>query len=354
MQEIEFEVLGALGLVTLNRPKSLNALTLEMIRALAPQLDAWAKDSAIKAVAIQGAGDRAFCAGGDVRAVWYAAKAGGHQPGVPGHMASDFFREEYRLNRQIHTYPKPYIALIDGICMGGGVGLSIHGSLRIAGPKTLFAMPEGAIGFFPDVGGSYFLSRMEDGLGLYLALTGERLHAADCLTAKIATHHIASEKTQSVLERLAAWKGQGAPDDLLQDLTSSPAPGELDKLRPAIDRCFAGKDSIAAVIKALEAEGSDWAKATLQTLSKRSPLSLALSIVALSRGSKLNFDGCMKMEYRLSQALMGSKSDFFEGIRAVLVDKDHAPKWRHASPLAVDADEVESFFQNLGEHELTF
>lgn len=348
MQDILFAQQGALGLITLNRPKALNALTLEMIRALHPQLTAWAIDPSIKAVAIRGAGDRAFCAGGDVRAVWYAAKAGSHAPGGSGHMASDFFREEYQLNRTIHLYPKPYIALIDGITMGGGVGLSIHGKRRIATEKTLFAMPETAIGFFPDVGGSYFLSRMEGGLGLYLALTGERLHAADCLAAGIATDLVASAAMPALLEALS--QGQALPTTRPAELEAA----QLPAIKDAIARCFVGKASVLEIVAALETESSPWAKATLNTLAKRSPASLAISFLALQRGKTLAFDDCMKMEYRLSQALMQPGSDFFEGIRAVLVDKDHAPRWRHARLADVLPAEVETCFAPLGKGELTF
>lgn len=351
--EIAFETRGPLGLVTMTRPKALNALTLGMIRALHPQLDRWAADPAIAAVAIRGEGGKAFCAGGDVRAIWETAKAGGHVPGEPGQLAADFFREEYQLNRRIHTFEKPFVALIDGITMGGGVGLSVHGDLRLAGPRTLFAMPETAIGLFPDVGGSYFLPRLPGGLGLYLALTGERLKAADCLYAGIATHYVAAEE-EEILAALAAADWQ-APEACLAPLLGEPeVPALLPPHRAAIDRCFAGRDSVEAVVAALEAEGSDWARATLATLAKRSPTSMKVAFEQLRRGATASFDDCMTMEYRLSQAAMRPGSDFFEGIRAVLVDKDHAPTWNPESLAGVGAAAVAAWFQPLGAHDLTF
>ncbi len=356
--EISFETSGPLGLITMTRPKALNALTLTMIREMHPQLDAWAADPAVAAVAIRGAGERAFCAGGDVRAVWSAGQDGLHAPGKPGHLAADFFREEYQLNRRIHTFEKPYIALIDGITMGGGVGLSVHGDLRLAGPMTLFAMPETAIGLFPDVGGSYFLPRLPGALGLYLALTGERLKAADCLTAGIATHNLAGGAEEAVVEALAAadWgQGLAAAEAALKPLLAEPAePGKLAELQPAIDRCFGGKESVEAVIAALEAEGDDWAEATLATLAKRSPTSMKVAFEQLRRGAALDFDACMVMEYRMSQAAMRPGRDFYEGIRAVLVDKDHAPEWSPASLAEVNVAAVEAWFASLGERDLTF
>lgn len=356
--EISFETRGPLGLITMTRPKALNALTLSMIREMQPQLDRWAADPAVAAVAIRGEGERAFCAGGDVRAVWTAGQDGQFQPGIRGHLAGDFFREEYQLNRRIHTFEKPYIALIDGITMGGGVGLSIHGDLRLAGPKTLFAMPETAIGLFPDVGGSFFLPRLPGAFGLYLALTGERLKAGDCMTAGIATHNVAGDSEEAIIDALskADW-GQGlrAAETALAPFTAEPeAAGHLSALRAAIDRCFGGKNKVEEVIAALEAEGGDWAEATLATLAKRSPTSMKVTFEQLRRGADLDFDACMTMEYRMSQAAMRPGRDFYEGIRAVLVDKDHAPKWSPGSLEEVHSAAVEAWFAPLGEGDLSF
>ncbi len=356
--EISFETRGPLGLITLTRPKALNALTLPMIREMHPMLDRWAADPAVAAVAIRGEGERAFCAGGDVVAVWKAGQDGSHAPGKRGHLAGDFFREEYQLNRRIHTFEKPYIALIDGITMGGGVGLSIHGDLRLAGPRTLFAMPETGIGLFPDVGGSFFLPRLPDSLGLYLALTGERLKAADCLAAGIATHALAGEREEELLEALAAadWsQGLAAAEAALAPLREEPAePGKLADLRPAIERCFAGQESLEDIIDALEAEESDWAKGCLATLARCSPTSLKVTFEQLRRGAKLDFDDCMVMEYRMSQAAMRRGRDFYEGIRALLVDKDKNPRWSPPNLGEVNTAAIEAWFASLGEGDLTF
>jgi len=356
--EVRFRVEGPLGIITMTRPKALNALTLPMIRLMAPQLAAWAEEPAVKAVAIEGEGERAFCAGGDVRAVWSAAKEPGYSAGQEGFLAADFFREEYRLNRQIHTYAKPFIALIDGVTMGGGVGLSIHGDLRIATERTLFAMPETAIGLFPDVGGHWFLPRLPGAIGLYLALTGDRLKAADCLTAEIATHYVPAEAMPAVLEALkgADWsQGAAGASAALGALTAQPEEaGHLPEQRERIDRCFGGKASVEEVVAALKAEDDDWARGCLETMGKRSPTSMKLSFEQLRRGATMDFDAGMQMEYRLSQWCMRPGSDFFEGIRAVLVDKDHAPTWSPDSLAGVTDDLIQSAFDPLPEGELTF
>lgn len=356
--EVTFEQRGALGLVTMTRPKALNALTLGMIRLMQPALESWAADDSVKAVAIRGEGERAFCAGGDVRAVWEAGKDGRHVPGEPGLLTADFFREEYRLNRLIHHFPKPFVALIDGVTMGGGVGLSIHGPLRLASERTLFAMPETAIGLFPDVGGSWFLPRLPGGIGCFLALTGARLKATDCLYAGIATHFAPAETLEKVVAALekASWNdGLAGGIAALRPFTGHPGEaGLLAEQRPAIDRCFAGKDSVEAVVAALEAEKNDWGKETLETLAKRSPTSMKVSFEQLRRGARLDFDDCMVMEYRIAQRAMLKGSDFFEGIRAVLVEKDHAPKWNPATLAEVSDAAVQAYFEPLGEHDLSF
>ena len=214
--EVLFEQRGAVAIITLNRPRALNALTLGMVRALQARLDAWAEDASVAAVVIQGAGEKAFCAGGDVRAVWYAAREGGS-------LTREFFYEEYTLNRTIHRYAKPFIALIDKVCMGGGVGLSIHGSHRVAGDRTMLAMPETAIGLFPDVGGGWFLPRLPGRSGTWMSLTGARLDAADCVELGIATY-VPSERHPEVIERLAAadlTDARSAVDSLLAELAAS-------------------------------------------------------------------------------------------------------------------------------------
>ncbi|MBC6416755.1 MAG: enoyl-CoA hydratase/isomerase family protein [Rhodospirillales bacterium] len=356
--EIGFETRGSLGLVTFVRPKALNALSLSMIREMHPQLDRWEADPAITVIAVRGTGGKAFCAGGDVRAVWDAGRDGSFVPGKPGHLAGDFFREEYRLNHRIKTLSKPYVALIDGIVMGGGVGLSVHGMARVASERTLFAMPETHIGLFPDVGGSYFLPRLPDSFGLYLGLTGERLKAEDCLTAEIATHYLLSAQHEALLEalsKLAPGADAKAVTTLLDGMAAAPeADGHLAADRAAIERCFAGKQSLEAIAAALAGEEGDWAKLAAKRIASGSPTSLKVTFEQLRRGGQLDFDACMIMEYRMSQAFMDPRSDFYEGIRAVLVDKDRSPKWAPASLEAVTAEWVERHFVPLGDLDLTF
>ena len=348
--EILFDIRGPLAVITLNRPKALNALTLGMIRALQPKLEAWAGDPAVKAVVIEGAGEKAFCAGGDVRAVWQAGKDGGA-------LTREFFYEEYKLNRTIHVFPKPYVALIDGIVMGGGIGLSVHGSHRIAGDRTLAAMPETAIGLFPDVGGSWFLPRLPGRLGLWMALTGARLKAADALYADVATEYVPSDRHGELEAALTAALADSddagaAVDAAIADFAADPGLAPLAEQRADIDRLFAA-DGVAEILAALRADGGAWAAAQLEILESRSPTSMKVTAEQLVRGRDLDFDACMTMEYRMSQAAMADR-DFYEGIRAVLVDKDHAPKWQPASLAEVGDDLVERYFAPLGPRDLTF
>jgi enoyl-CoA hydratase len=354
-EQIAFHRRGPIGEVELTRPKALNALTLEMIEAYHPQLDAWADEPDVRAVLIRGAGEKAFCAGGDVRAVWDDGKAA--QTGESdGELTRRFFAAEYSLNRAIHSFPKPYVAWIDGITMGGGLGLSVHGSHRVAGDRTLAAMPETAIGFFPDVGTTWLLPRLPGATGTYLALTGARLKAADALYTGLATHYVPSDAQHDLAQALAEADLSGDAhteiDGLLAELEGDPGTAPLKDVRDAIDRCF-GQPSLDQVVRALEAEGTAWADETLDALSKRSPSSMKLAFAALQRGRHLDFDSCITMEYRLSQALMAAH-DFYEGIRAVLVDKDQSPQWDPPRIEDVDDDTVERAFQSLGERDLVF
>ncbi|RMD64375.1 MAG: enoyl-CoA hydratase/isomerase family protein [Alphaproteobacteria bacterium] len=355
-QDILFEVRGSIGLVTLNRPRALNALTLAMCQAFDARLATWSADPQVRAVVVKGTGERAFCAGGDVRAIWEAGRKG--EP-----LSADFFRAEYRLNRRIKRFPKPYVALIDGITMGGGVGVSVHGSHRIATERTLFAMPETGIGLFPDVGGGYFLPRLPGRIGLYLALSGVRLKAADCLYAGIATHHVAAAalpELEAALAEALADGGSGPAgadaharvETVLGRFAGDPGPAPLAAHREAIDRCFAA-ESVEAILAALEAEGSDWARETLNILQSRSPLSLKVTFEQMRRGATMDFEEVMVMEYRLSQAFMAGH-DFYEGIRAVVIEKDNAPMWDPPSLDAVTPQMVEACFAPLGDRDLTF
>jgi enoyl-CoA hydratase len=347
--EILFERHGALAEITLHRPRALNALTLGMIRELSPRLRDWAEDPSVAAVLIKGAGDRAFCAGGDLRAFWDSRHGRRRQAG-------GFFREEYRLNRQVFRFPKPYIAIIDGIVMGGGVGLSVHGRYRVASERTRFAMPETGIGLFPDVGGSYFLPRLPGELGLYLGLTGHRLDAADCLYCGIATHYVEAAALPVLEAALSQALGTGcasaAAADLLDRMSADPGPSALAADREAIDRCFA-QESVEAILTALEAEGSDWAAHTLKRLHACSPTSLKLTFRQIRTGAELDFDAAMVMEFRLSQACLAGH-DFLEGVRAVVIDKDMAPVWDPASLADVNEAAVAASFEAQQLPDLTF
>ncbi len=340
--EVLFARDGVAGIITLNRPKAMNALTLNMVRAIHPQLIAWAADDAVKLVIIEGAGEKAFCAGGDIRALHDWGKAGDHH-------VIDFYREEYRLNAFIKTYPKPYVALMDGIDMGGGVGVSVNGSHRVASERLVFAMPETGIGLFPDVGGTYFLPRCPGEIGMYLGLTGQRLKAADAIYASIADVFVASENFDALKVRLAS--GQ-ALDTALGGLKGDAGEASLAAQHTKIDAHFS-KSSVVKIIASLEADGSEWASKTLSVLAAKSPTSLLVAYAQVRAGASLSFDEAMRLEFRLTNRFMRGH-DFYEGVRAIIIDKDQAPKWKPATLAAVSAADVDAYFATLGEDELRF
>ncbi len=325
-QDIHFERTGTLGRIVLDRPKALNALTLDQVHVIHPQLDAWAADPAVTAVVIEGAGEKAFCAGGDIKLLFEACKAGDRE------FVAAFYRDEYRLNRRIKTMPKPYVALLDGIVMGGGVGVSVHGRFRVATERTLFAMPETGIGFFPDVGGSHFLPHLPGDIGMYLGLTGARLKAADTLHVGVATHYVESERLPALREALSEARDAAEVEATLAGFASDPGPAAIDDKRALIDRCF-GKASLAEVLAALAAESDPWAAETLAGLVKKSPHLVAVSFEMIRRGRTMSFDDCMKMEFRLAMELAPAH-DFVEGVRALLIDRDNTPDWRKAGAAA--------------------
>jgi enoyl-CoA hydratase len=333
--EIQFERRGAVGLVTLSRPKALNALTHAMCVSLRLQLDVWAIADEIKTIVVQGAGDRAFCAGGDIRSLYESGKAG-----TP--YAREFYRDEYILDAVIKHYPKPYIALISGIVMGGGVGVSVHGSHRIADETTTFAMPETGIGLFPDVGGSYFLPRLPGGSGMYLALTGARLKYLDAVSLGVATHFVPGNKREALLARLADGLN---PDAALAGIAERPQPSPLAERRPQIDRLFA-KASVEAILEALDGEADDWARENAKTIRSKSPTSLKLTFRQLREGAKLSFDDCMRMEFRMVNRVIEGH-DFYEGVRATIIDKDNVAKWRPSSLAEVRDDDIAAYFAPL-------
>ncbi|HVZ70478.1 MAG TPA: enoyl-CoA hydratase/isomerase family protein [Rhizomicrobium sp.] len=338
--EILFEQRGAAGLITLNRPKALNALTHEMCLKMKGQLDRWSKDASIESVVIRGAGDRAFCAGGDIRALYESGKA-------KTAYAYDFYRDEYILNAAIKHFPKPYIALINGIVMGGGVGVSVHGSHRIASENVTFAMPETGIGLFPDVGGSYFLPRCPGEIGMYLALTGARLRTADMLYAGIATHFVQMTKWDSLIAKLAEGS---APGDAVKSCSDTVPGGFLAEHRAVIDRIFAG-NSVEEILSALDAERTDWSEDTARTIRTKSPTSLKVAFRQVRNGARLDFDDCMRMEWRMVNRIIAGH-DFYEGVRATILDKDGAPKWHPAELRSVSEADVQAYFAPLENKEL--
>lgn len=345
---ILFERRGAAGVVTLNRPKALNAVSHAMVLAFHAQLNAWADDPAVTRVVITAAGERAFSAGGDIRALYDRGKAGRADD------ALQFWRDEYPLNAAIKNFRKPYIALIDGIVMGGGVGVSVHGSHRVAGDRFSFAMPEVGIGFFPDVGATWFLPRMPGEIGTYCALTGERFGIADGVGAGIATHRVPSSRFPALIEGLA---GTVSVDAVLSAFAEPAGQGPIMARRAVIDRLFAG-DRVEAILEALDGEASstgsdaEWAGKTAALMRTKSPMSLKLALAQVRRGKDWDFETCMRAEFRIVSRIIHGH-DFYEGVRAVIVDKDNNPRWQPATLAAVSEAEIERHFAPLETGELS-
>ena len=344
--EVTTEVRGQVGCITLNRPRALNALTLDMVRDLMAALLAWRDDARVLAVAIRGSNKEgpfgAFCAGGDIRFL--------HQAGSQGNpQVEDFFTEEYALNHLIHHYPKPYIAFMDGIVMGGGMGISQGASLRVVTERTRMAMPETAIGMFPDVGGGYFLSRCPGHVGEWLALTGDTIGAGDAVASGLADGCVPAPAQE------ALWQALGqqhfADSEQVQKLVASKfiAAGE-DRLcaRAEIDHYFA-LPSVAAIVNALEASDSPWAQATATTLRKRSPLMLHVVLEQVRRARGMSLADDLRMERDMVRHcfhLRPGQSETLEGIRALAVDKDHTPRWQPARIEEVSDAMVAAFFDS--------
>jgi enoyl-CoA hydratase/carnithine racemase len=347
--EILCEVRNHVAFVTLNRPAALNSLSMGMVVGLRAVMRDCAHDPEVRAVLLKGAGDKAFCAGGDIRALYdsFRSSETPHR---------DFFVAEYPLDYFLHFYPKPYIALMDGITMGGGMGLAQGSRMRIVGERTRIAMPEVAIGFFPDVGGSFFLSRAPGQLGLYLALTGSQIRAADALYTGLADVYLAREavdKLQAQLSELKwsdsseAWRGDLGR--LLRGLATGEAGvAPLASVRPAIDEHFAAA-SVPDLLKSLDDERRPeylyWARQTSATIKTRSPTMLAVTLRQLRLGRTMSFADCLRMEISMTQRL-AAQGDFIEGVRAVIVDKDNKPKWRPATLAEVTDASVDVFFED--------
>jgi enoyl-CoA hydratase len=342
--EILFEVKDGLGLITLNRPKALNALTHGMILELEKVIPKWEKDSAIKAVVLRGAGDRAFCAGGDVTNLYRESREN-----PSGTLRRDFFYDEYIVNRRIYRYAKPWISLIDGIDMGGGVGLSVHGSHSVASEKFMFAMPETTIGLFPDVGGGYFLTRLQGALGTFLALTSHRLKVADAVWAGIVDAHVPSAKMNELQAALGAADLSGPDVDrkvrsVIARFTADPGLPTLPAMMPDIDRCFSA-ESVAEIEDKLKNHPGEWAQKQLAALLKLSPLAMSITLEQLKRCANRSFEDSMTIEYRMAQACMRPDHDFFEGVRALLIDKDQKPKWNPPPLQGATREMVEAHFK---------
>ena len=343
--DILFEARGRAGIVTLNRPDAFNALTLPMAHAMHAQLDQWAVADEIERVVLKAAPGKAFCAGGDIRNLYDWGRAGDPR-------ALRFFHDEYRLNRAIKTYPKPFISLIDGIVMGGGVGLSVHGSHRVATENIVFAMPEVGIGLFPDVGATYVLPRLPGETGAYLALTGNRFRRADCLWSGIATHGTDAARLGELLDALADTDDV---DGVLAEFAAAPEPAPHAAARPVADRVFAG-DEVAAILHALDSltgDDAEFGGKTASTVRAKSPTSLKIALRQIRLGATLAFDDCMRVEFRIvSRVLKGH--EFYEGVRATIIDKDQAPDWDPATLDAVTDADVARYFAPLGDNELEF
>ncbi len=348
-QDILFERRGGLGLVTLNRPAALNALTHDMALKLEARLRDWAADRAVAAVAIRGAGEKAFCAGGDVRALYEAGREDGARNFA-------FYADEYRLNTLIREFPKPYVAFMDGIVMGGGVGVSIHGARRVAGDRTIFAMPETGIGLFPDVGATFFLPRLPGGTGMWLALTGARLRTADAVAADVCDLYIPSTHVDQAIASLAhadygaeTMQAFEAVDWALEAFARHPDADPSPMPREKIDRLFAG-DSVEAILEALAADGSDWAAAQRAAILSKSPTCTRIAFRQVRTGAGLGFRDCMRLEYRLARFCM-TQPDFYEGVRATIIEKTGAPRWRPATLAEADDAHVAPAFAPLPEGE---
>ncbi|TMW63856.1 hypothetical protein Poli38472_002797 [Pythium oligandrum] len=363
--------------VQFNRPKVLNALNLPMVHHLTKRLHKIEANENVNAIIFSGAGEKAFCAGGDIRSLYDNGKDASTRQ-----VAYDFFRHEYRLNYLLATTEKPIISFLNGVTMGGGVGLSMHGKFVVATEKTLFAMPETAIGFFPDVGASYLLPRLGrkvvegenyeadvpksravkgQGLGTYLALTGDRVKGKEVIGFGLATHYLPTNEYETLVHHLTGLEfpstmPQDERDEMIheaiEELETDEAFQEVDpEYLETVENIFGAQnddDTVEGIFSRLEKNGSDWAKQTLATLKAMSPLSLKVTLEQMRQGAVKNCAECFQMEYRIATRMM-ENPDFFEGVRAVIVDKDKSPKWRHKDITQVSQEEVTRYFAPLAE-----
>lgn len=336
---VRFELRGAAGIITLDRPRALNAIDHPMVRAMRAQLDAWATDEAVAHVILRSAHERAFCVGGDVRAMAELGRAGNKEA------ARDYWRDEYALDYHVATYPKPFVALVDGLCFGGGFGVSGHARFRVAGENLGFAMPEVAIGLFPDVGATFVLPRLPGWTGTWLAMTGARIGLSDAMALGLYTHHVPVARWPELIDALV--DGEPVERTLARFAAHAPA-ASLRPLFPAIDRIFAG-GSVMAILIALDqaAKGSgdeaEFARIQAATLRRASPTSVHIAFQQMQRGAGVDLAGSFAYEFRLVSRLL-DQPDFYEGVRAVLIDKDQTPRWSPASLQAVDPAAIAALF----------
>ncbi len=342
-QDVLIRIQGHAGFISLNRPSALHALTLDMVHAMTQALLKWRTSKKVKCVIIDHAEGRGFCAGGDIAFLRNSALNDG---GVSGRK---FFHDEYQLNHLLFTYPKPVVAFMDGITMGGGVGISQPARYRVATENTRFAMPETGIGLFPDVGGGWYLSRLEGRVGQYLALTGARIDGAECEALKLATHYLQSDSTGEAKRRISEEEPDRIDGILGTMAVPTPDAKILDNIIP-INQNFAS-DRFEDILAALDADGSDWAIRERATLMIKSPQTCKVALRQLAEGTALtDFADNMRMEYRIGSRVL-TRPDFAEGVRAVIVDKDNAPKWDPATPEGVTDDLINSIFAPLAAEE---
>jgi enoyl-CoA hydratase len=340
--EVRVERRGAAGVLILNRIPALNALTLRMVRDISVALDAFERDAGVARVVVCGAGERAFCAGGDIRWLYERGLAGDYAA------QSAFFREEYTLNARIKRFPKPYVSLIDGTVMGGGVGVSLHGSHRVATEKAVFAMPEVGIGFFPDVGATYALPRVPHAIGVAMAATGLRANGADMAALGLATAYVESRKLPALAQAL---ERPGDADAILAEFSSPPPPSKLLAEAATIERAFAQADA-GSIEAALKAQDTEFTRRLLDMIATKSPTSLAIALRQMQLGGSLTFEQAMAVEFRVVTRICQGH-DFYEGVRATLVDKDNRPQWRPPAGERPESRAIDAYFAPLGADELT-
>ncbi|MEU5683672.1 3-hydroxyisobutyryl-CoA hydrolase [Streptomyces venezuelae] len=328
---------GRAGHLVLNRPRAINALNHEMVRIMAETLDAWERDESVATVVVTGAGERGLCAGGDIRSIHDDVRAG------RAAASAAFWRDEYLLNARIARFPKPYVAVMDGIVMGGGVGVSAHGDVRVVTERSRVAMPETGIGFVPDVGGTHLLTRTPGELGTHLGLTGTPVGAGDALLCGLADHYVPSER----LPEFTAALADTDVVDVVREFAATPPAGELAARREWIDHCYAA-DSVEEIVDRLHASGDRHAKEAAETILSKSPTSLKVTLAALRRARELpTLEAVLEQEYRVSCAALASP-DLPEGIRAQVVDKDRRPRWSPAELSRVTEADVARFFERTG------